>query len=319
MSYQISNKQDSVYDHCLMMIGCGKWPAGMRLPSIRDAEKEWGVNRIAIQQAYKKLALQGIVISKSRSGYYVTSQESIQRISDHRVELENLYQTFSDTIAKTTGRAPLPVFRYLAKLAQIRDKEAPMCAFVECTLTQAKDHAREVTDRLGLSVMPMTVEDIAGNENRIPQHVSVLLTTYFHSAQLMPLRKSSRLEVVAVPVEVSPQLVELVKHSRDVLILLETEQQTARTVADDAGRILNCPPLDIKITSDIHADLTDMLASLHSAEVPELFVLVSPHEWSSIDQRWRDHPNVQLVPFQIREEAWDLIADVVGMPFGALG
>lgn len=318
-SYQIGSKQDSVYDHCLMMISCGKWPAGMRMPSIRNAEKVWGVNRMAIQQAYKKLASQGIAVSKPRSGYYVTSQESIHRISDHRVELENLYRTFSDTITKTTGLAPLPVFRYLAKLAQIRDREAPMCAFVECTMTQAEAHAREVTDRLGLSVMAMTVADIAGRENRIPRHVSVLLTTYFHSTQLMPLRKSGRLEVVAVPVEVSPQLVELVKHSRNVLIMLETEQQTARTVADDAGRILNCPPLEIKITGDIHAALTDMLESPGFAEVPESFVLVSPHEWSSIDQRWRNHPNVHLVPFRIREEAWDLIADVMGIPLGALG
>jgi hypothetical protein len=302
-----------------MMIGCGKWPAGMRMPSIRDAEKEWGVNRMAIQQAYKKLASQGIAVSKPRSGYYVTSQESIHRISDHRVELENLYRTFSDTVTKTTGLAPLPVFRYLAKLARIRDKEAPMCAFVECSLTQAEAHAEEVIDRLGLSVMPMTVADIAGRENRIPKCVSVLLTTYFHSTQLMPLCKPGRLEVVAVPVEVSPQLVELVEHSHNVLILLETEQQTARTVADDAGRILDCPPLEIKITSNIHATLTEMLESSISAEVPGTFALVSPREWNSIDQKWRDHPNVQLVPFQIREEAWDLIADVVGMPLGALG
>jgi len=230
--------------------------------------------------------------------------------------LENLYQTFSDTISKTTALAPLPVLRYLAKLAQIRDKEAPMCAFVECTLIQAKAHAGEVADRLGLSIMPMTVGDIAGNGNRIPRHVRVLLTTYFHSAQLMPLRKPGRLEVVAVPVEVSPQLGNLVGESRNVLILLEAEQQTARTVADDAGKILNRSPLEIKITSNIHATLTEMFESPRSAEMSGTFVLVSPHEWSSIDQKWRDHPNVYLVPFQIREEAWDLIANVVGMPLG---
>jgi len=319
LGYQISNRQESVYDHCLMMIGCGKWPAGTRLPSIRNAEREWGVNRIAIQQAYKKLASQGIAVSKPNSGYYVTGQESIHRISNHRVELESLYQAFSDTIGKTTGLAPLPVFRYLAKLAQIRDKEAPMCAFVECTLTQAEAHAREITDRLGLSVMPMTIADIAGKQHRIPRHIGILLTTYFHSTQLMPLGKSGRLEVVTVPIEVSPQLIDLAKYSRNVLILLEKEQQTARTVAEDAGRILGCPPLEIKITNDIHSTLIDVLESPRSPEVPAPFVLVSPHEWGSIDRRWRDHPNVQLVPFRIREEAWDLIADVLGMPLGALG
>ncbi|MDH4156175.1 MAG: winged helix-turn-helix domain-containing protein [candidate division Zixibacteria bacterium] len=319
IGYYISSKQSSVYDHCLMMIGCGKWPAGMRLPSIRDAEKAWGVNRMAIQHAYRSLASQGVVVSKSRSGYYVTNQEGIHRISDHRIELENLHLRFSDTITKTTGLAPLPVFRYLTKLAQIRDREAPMCAFVECTLTQASAHAHEIAERLGLSVMPMTVADIAGKENRIPRSVSVLLTTYFHYTQLLPLQESGRLEVVTVPVEVSLQLAELTKHCRHVLIVLEKEQQTARTVAEDAGRILNCPPLEIRITSNVDAALTDILESSRSSEVPESFVLVSPHEWNSIDQKWRDHPNVRLVPFRIRDEAWDLIADMVGMPMGALG
>jgi DNA-binding transcriptional regulator YhcF (GntR family) len=319
MSYRIGNKRDSVYDHCLMMIGCGKWPAGMRLPSIREAEREWNVNRMAIQQAYKKLASQGIAISKPRSGYYVTSQESIRRISDHRVELENLCRTFSETITKTTGLAPLPVFRYLAKLARLRDKEAPMCAFVECSMTQAEAHAREVVDRLGMSVMPMTVDNIAGSENRVPRHISVLLTTYFHSAELMPLCKPGQLEVVVVPVEVSPQLVEQVRPSGKILILLEEEQQTAKTVADDAGRILNCPPLEIKVTTDIRVALAELLEPSSSTGAPEAFALVSPREWDRMGQRWRNHPNVHLVPFRIRDEAWDLIADVVGMPLGALG
>jgi DNA-binding transcriptional regulator YhcF (GntR family) len=316
---QISNRQDSIYDHCLMMIGCGKWPAGMRLPSIRKAEKAWGVNRMAIQMAYKKLASQGIVISKSRSGYYVTGQENVHRMSDHRIELENLYRKFSGIITEATGLAPLPVFRYLARLAQIYDEETPRCAFVECTRIQAEAHAGEIIDRLGVSVMPMTVDEISGRRNRIPGHVSVLLTTHFHSAQLKPLSQPGKLEIVAVPVEVSPRLVDLVKDSSDVLLLLESEMQTARTVADDAGRILGRQPLKIKITENIQEALAEMPGSSNTTGAPETFVLLSPHEWNKIDQSWREHPNVQLVPFRIRKEAWDWIADVVGMPLGALG
>jgi len=317
--YQIGNRQESVYDHCLMMIGCGKWPAGMRLPSIRKAEKEWGVNRLSIQMAYKKLASQGIVISKLRSGYYVTDRENVHRISDHRIELENLYRKFRDTITDMTGLSPMPVFRYLARLAQIYDRENPRCVFVECTRTQAETHAGEIIDRLGVSVMPMTVEEISGRRNRIPEHVSLLLTTYFHSAQLMPLGQAGKLEVVALPVEVSPRLVNLVGNTNRVLILLESEMQTARTVADDAGRILGRQPLEIQITDNIQAALTKMLRPAGSRKEPETFALVSPHEWNKIDRKWRDHPNVQLVPFRIREEAWDMIADAVGMPLGALG
>ncbi len=318
-SYRIGNRTDSIYDHCLMMIGCGKWPAGMRLPSVRAAEKVWGVNRMAVQQAYKRLASQGIVISKSRSGYFVSNQNDVQKISDHRVELENLFRTISGTITETTGLASLPVFRYLAKLAQIRDTEAPQCAFVECTMIQAETHAAEIANRFGVAVLPMTVEGIAGNRNRVPQHVGILLTTHFHIAELRPLGEADDLEVAAVPIEVSPQLVEMTQHCSKFLLLLKEEQQTASTVAEDAGNILGCPPIDIEITNDLRGTLSEMFGSDHSGPDSDTFVLVSPREWSRMGEEWRDHPNVELVPFRIREEAWDLIADVVGMPLGALG
>jgi len=135
----------------------------------------------------------------------------------------------------------------------------------------------------------------------------------------MSLRKPGQLEVVVVPVEVSRQLVEQVRPSSKILILLEEEQQTAKTIADDAGRILSCPPLEIKVTTDIRVALAEFLEASSSTEAPETFALVSPREWDRMGQRWRNHPNVHLVPFRIHEEAWDLIADVVGMPLGALG
>ena len=319
VSYRITDRKDTVYDHCLMMIACGKWPVGMRLPSIRDAEKEWGVNRSAIQQAYKKLASQNIVLSKARSGYYVAGQEGIQRISDHRVELENLYQTFSDSISEVTGLAPLPVLRYLTKLAQIRDKETPQCVFVECTRIQAETHAREIVERLKMAVLPMTVMEISGRKNRIPNHVGKLFTTHFHSAQMMPLDQPGELEVVVVPIEVSPRIVEMVKQCRNVLLLIEREMQTARTVACDVGELLGRGPIEIRVVSRIGEALEDLLEPSGGTKGSDVFALVSPHEWNGMDPRWRSHPNVELVPFRIREEAWDLIADVLGMPLGGLG
>jgi DNA-binding transcriptional regulator YhcF (GntR family) len=289
------------------------------MPSIRDAEAAWGVNRLAIHGAYKKLASQGIALSKPRSGYYVTNQDGVQRISNHRVELENLFQTFSDTITKSTGLAALPVFRYLARLAQIRDREVPMCAFAECTLLQAEAHAREVTERLHVSVVPLTVADIAGKRSRIPGNVSVLLTTHFHYAELAPLRHPEKLEIVAVPVDVSIEIADLVHHDTKAVILLEHEQETAGTMATDAGRILNRPPLEIRVSNDIHGAFADMFGSRKSSKESDTVAFVSPHEWRTIDRQWKEHPNVHLLPLQIREEAWDLIADVVGVPMGGLG
>jgi hypothetical protein len=114
-------------------------------------------------------------------------------------------------------------------------------------------------------------------------------------------------------------LVSLVHPAGQAVILLEREQETAGTIAEDAGRILNRPPLEIRVAHDMHSTLAELLDSPGSQGAPPTAVFVSPHEWVTMDQAWRNHPHVHLLPFQIREEAWDLIADVVGMPLGTLG
>ncbi len=311
-----SNKQDSVFEHCLFMIATGKWMAGDRMPSVRIAEKEWGINRLAIQHAYKKLETEGLIVSRARSGFYVTNQENTLKVSNYRVELDDLHRTFSDQIMKTTGLAPLPAFRYLARLAQVRDREMPMCSFAECTHIQAESLATEVANRLGISVMPMVVDHIAGHRRRIPRHVSVLLTTHFHHSELKLLHEQGSLEVVAVPIEASPRLVSQLGSASNNLILVESEEQMAAAVANDAEKLLRKDSVRSMITDDIAGALTEILSPDDKADTT---VLLSPRDWGSIDMEWRDHPRVQVVPYEICSEAWGLIADVVGMPLGTLG
>ncbi len=312
-------KQDSVFEHCLIMIATGKWAAGARMPSVRDAEKEWGINRLAIQQAYKKLESQGLIVSKARSGYYVTNQENILKVSNFRVELDNLHRTFAEQIMKTTGLAPLPAFRYLARLAQVRDKEAPMCAFAECTHIQAESLAGEVADQLGISVTSLVVDHILGRRNRIPRHVRVLLTTHFHYSELMPLSKLGSLEVVAVPIEASSEMIKRLSNTGENFVLLETEKEMAEAVADDARGVLQSHSVESMVTDNIQKALSDILLSDEKDRPDNPTILLSPRDWGSIDQKWREHPRVRAVEYQIRSEAWELIADVVGMPLGTLG
>jgi DNA-binding transcriptional regulator YhcF (GntR family) len=311
--------EDSVYEHCIMLIATGKWPSGSKMPSVREAEALFGVNRVAVHEAYKRLASQRIAVARPRAGYFVSDQEDVRRISGNRVVLENLYHSFAETIAQSTGLASLPVFRYLTRLARIRDKEAPSCAFAECTEIQSQTHTAEIADRLQVSVLSMTLDDIAGRRDRIPRDVRVLLTTHFHYAELAPLREAGDLEVVAVPIEVSPEVAALVKNPGKALLLLKDAQETAGTVAEDAGRRLGRGPLEVRIETDLHGTLADILGPLDSVGKTEAVVFVSPREWVGMGERWRSHPNVHLMPFRIEDAAWDLIADVVGMPLGALG
>lgn len=312
-------KEDNVFEYCLIMIATGKWTAGTRILSVRDAEKEWGINRLAIQKAYKKLESHGLIVSKDRSGFYVTSQENTLKVSNYRVELDNLHKTFSDQIMKATGLAPLPAFRYLARLAQVRDKETPMCSFAECTHIQAAALASDVANQLGISVTPLVVDHITGRRNRIPKHVRVLLTTHFHYSELKSFHKSNSLEVIAVPIEASSDMINRLRSTTDKFILLETEEQMALAIADDVREILKNHSVESIVADNIDTTLSTILQPNRDGKYKNTTILLSPRDWGSIDNKWREHPKVQVVQYQIQSEVWELIADVVGMPLGILG
>src|SRR5262245_59667018 len=64
---------EEIVNHGLYEIATGRWTAGTRLPSVRDAERRWGVNRLTVLRAYRRLAALGPAASEPRSRCRVTS------------------------------------------------------------------------------------------------------------------------------------------------------------------------------------------------------------------------------------------------------
>lgn len=61
-----------VYEYYKAQMEEGKLPAGARMPSIRKCACQLAVSRTTAQSAYFQLAADGYLISRPRSGYYVT-------------------------------------------------------------------------------------------------------------------------------------------------------------------------------------------------------------------------------------------------------
>ena len=57
----IGGKVENVANHCAYEIATGRWPKGHRLPSVRDAERDWQVNRLTVLRAYQRLVEMGLV------------------------------------------------------------------------------------------------------------------------------------------------------------------------------------------------------------------------------------------------------------------
>ena len=58
-----------VYDQIARGIDTGLYPAGCKLPSIRECARELGVSNTTIELAYQRLTAEGYVQARRGSGY----------------------------------------------------------------------------------------------------------------------------------------------------------------------------------------------------------------------------------------------------------
>lgn len=208
-----------------------------------------------VLKAYKRLERLGLVKSVPRSGYSVAVGTSHEIVSRARFELQSMFERVSGEISQSTKLSILGTFRYLANLAEIQARANPECVFVECTFVQASGHAEEITNTLSIPCLPMTIDQIGGKLNRIPHQVKTVLVTGFHYAELQQWRSCKRFNLLSVPIQVDPRLIQ---HKGEQAVLFETEQSQAEHMGADLQQFLQSAKIRTEVVSDIEAALSDV-------------------------------------------------------------
>lgn len=88
MKWNLSNDRPiylQLAEAILQAIAAGEYPAGSRLPSVRELASEAGVNPNTMQRALAELERDGLLYSQRTAGRFVT--EETGRISGKRKEL----------------------------------------------------------------------------------------------------------------------------------------------------------------------------------------------------------------------------------------
>ncbi len=309
-------RAESVADlvtHAVYRIATGAWAEGERMPSVRAAERLWGVDRRRVLAAYGRLEELGLVVRRPRSGFRVAGGARPGRLARHRAELERLFERFAREVEKETGLAPLGVFRWFTHLAAIRSQERPSVAFVECTGAQARAHAEEVFARLGVPCLALTLDELARRAADLPPSLRTLLVSGFHLAEVRALALPGALEVLGVAIEVDPAATRDLPATVAEALLLDRDAAEAADIAADLARIGLAVPVSSLGVPEAGAFLAGQ-ADAPGAE-GTLFLL-APRLWGGVDGRWQVHPRVRQAAFRVPAEAWPAVADGVGLPLG---
>lgn len=178
------------------MIEAGQLTDGDRLPSSRMLASNLHINRNTVARAYSELRDQGYVESQRRRGMVVVgARKARDRASARNRARSVLANATQEAISLGLSAEQISSLAYHFGL-QAERLEVKIC-FVECNVERAEYFANELSERLELSVRPLVLEQFEAEEEF---QVDLVLTTFFHLADVRRLARGTPAEVVAIVV-----------------------------------------------------------------------------------------------------------------------
>lgn len=264
-------------------IGTGDLGPGDRLPPLRQAAEEWGVNLHTVRQAYRALVQTGLLDSRPGAGTTVSgdagragsAMQSLSRASD----LDRWIETILAEARRSYG---LTADELSARLDE-RSREPAIATLVECNRHQCVDLAGQVAARLGARVDPWALE----TPGEPPP--GVLVGTRFHAAEMRSRWPGRRGDMRFVSLRLDPGFSEALRQRiRELrarrLTLCDADTGTARQMAADVSTVIGWSrPIDVL---DEPPDY--VRARLDADEL----LLVAPRRWDSLSVEVREDPRV---------------------------
>jgi GntR family transcriptional regulator len=256
-----------IVEQIRFMIEAGHLETGERLPSARLLAENLRVNRNTVAKAYATLRDMRLIATRGAAGTVVTAESVSVVEGNQRDQVRDL---LSEPIraAVELGLAPDEIGHIALNLALQAGSEQLVVVFVECNDERATAFAEELSKRLQVTVSPSLITEL----DEKAATCDVLVTTFFHLAEVRRWVKGLDRQIETAAVVVSPHIQTLMRiatlpKDAHVGVHYSTEHQ-AEQVRDwltDAGSSnVSIIPVD---ADGIPADLDVLVVP---AEHPEL-------------------------------------------------
>jgi GntR family transcriptional regulator len=205
------------------MIETGALSDGDRLPSTRLLADNLRINRNTVAHAYAELRDRGLVESRRRSGMVVIGSEQARSSSAARDRAREVLEAAARECV-ALGLEPAEIQSLVMNFAVRAEGDLLKVSFVECNVDRSKYFASELEGHLGMSVKPLVLGDFDPESER----PDLVLTTFYHLAEVRALMRRPKTEVVAIVVAPHVQtLVQIaqVPKNRTVGIWYSSEDQ----------------------------------------------------------------------------------------------
>ena len=188
--------QDYLRRRIIAELHLGRLKPGDRAPSLRTVSAELGVGIRAVSRAYSKLAEEGLVTIRGRSGVYAAPNASCDQPI---TEAQSWYAAILTEAWQR--RIPLPA---LPGLLQRYVSRRLRCACIESTEDHMVAFCAELDEDFGLDTTAVQLRSGEGNHHDLLHgaiaNTDFVVTTAFHASEVRAIAQSLNKPVVVVSV-----------------------------------------------------------------------------------------------------------------------
>jgi len=229
-----------------LAVAMGVFRDGDRLPSIREIEKQTGVNRGKIHRAYISLGRSGLLVLTGRRGAVIAAPALSARSTNQKC-----LRLSKNTIRKARqyGIPPIVFARYLTSQAQEIERSEPFIAFVDDVKEVAERRAEEIARLWKVPVFGMTVQQLkaAPRKGFVPPKI---LANHLRRDYIRSIIASKRF-VDVIPIEVVytdqtiKDLAKIKANSSVLRILAQPYVKNARFIIAQLQKWVRAPGVEI--------------------------------------------------------------------------
>jgi GntR family transcriptional regulator len=207
-----------IQEQIKLAVMMGVFRNGDTLPSIRDIEKQTGINRGQIHKAYLALRQSGLLVLTHGKGTVISTATDSSR-SIH----ENCRKFSNNIVSKVRqmGLSPTSFARYLSGYAQEIEHNTPFIVYVDSHRELATQTASEISQLWQVPVMGMAIRDLKAFITKHPGRAKIIVNHFMcDSVRTMLARnKSDVIPVEWLSSEQTIQAVKKMKKNSSVLVI----------------------------------------------------------------------------------------------------
>jgi|WetSurSiteA1Bulk_404760.scaffolds.fasta_scaffold02967_3 GntR family transcriptional regulator len=277
-----------------LAVAMGTFQNGDRLPSIRDVEKQTGVNRGKIYRAYLSLRKSGLLVLTRGSGAEVAAPAFSANSTNQKCMLLSM-RTIQK--ARQYGIPPTVFAKYLSRQAQEGEHKEPFIAFVDDVKEVAEQRAGQVSSLWQVPVIGMTVLQLkaALRKRSVPRKV---LANHLRRDYIRSMISSKKIDVIPIEVAYTEHTIKdlsKIKANSSVLrILAHTYVKSAPFIMAQLRNWVKAPGVEISWVSV--RCLSDMEQLLNGSQYDR--VIMDPGILSGVPDNLLRHPRILLVRLQ---------------------